>query len=45
MFDQNGLGHDGTKASLSGQPGDCDDQVENEDYDVTHSGILSNTWF
>jgi hypothetical protein len=41
MFDQNRLGHDGTKASRSGQPGNCDDQMEKEDDDFAHSGILS----
>src|ERR1041385_1143787 len=41
MFDENRLGDDGTKAARSGQSGNCDDQMEKEDDDVAHSGILS----
>ena len=41
VSDQHRLGNDGTKTTRSREPGNCDDQVKEEDNDFAHPGILS----
>ena len=42
MFDEHGLGNDGTEASGQCKAHDSDDQVNAKDDEITHPGMVSN---
>jgi hypothetical protein len=42
MFDEQGLGNDGTEASGQCKPNDSNDQVNEKDDEITHPGMVSN---
>ena len=41
MFDEHGLGNDGTEPSGQCKPHDSDDQMNEKDDDITHPGMVS----
>ena len=42
MFDEHGLGNDGTETARQCKPDDSDDQMNEKDDEIAHSGMVSN---
>ena len=40
MLDEHGFGHHGTGAAGTGEPGDCRQQMQNEEGQIAHRTIL-----
>ena len=43
VFDEQGFGHDGTRAARTGDPGDCRNQMQKKDGEIAHRAILARS--